>query len=159
MIETYQLSLPGFEGRRIEVRASGFFTGYKLLLDGSPAPKGPRRGQMLLRRNDGTEILAAWKPMGLGLDVPQLQIEGTTISLVSPLRWYEWIWAGFPFVLLFIGGALGGLLGGVALAVNAKLFRSEFSTPTKYLFSGVVSAAAILTFLLIAVLFLSGGRK
>ncbi len=159
MLETYQLSLPGFEGRRIEVRASGFFTGYKLLVDGSPVAKGPKRGQMLLRRNDGTDVLAAWKPMGLGLDVPQLQVEGTTIPLVRPLLWYEWIWAGVPFVLLFIGGALGGLLGGVALAVNVKLFRSEFSTPMKFLFSGVVSALAVLTFLLIAMLFLSGGRR
>jgi hypothetical protein len=86
---TYQVNLRGFEGHKIEVQQRGVFSGHKLLIDGQPAPKGPKRGQMTMRRNDGAEVLVVWKPAVLGLDVPQLQVGDETIKLVQALQWYE----------------------------------------------------------------------
>jgi len=37
--------------------------------------------------------------------------DGQTITLVSPLRWYEYAWMSLPLLLVFAGGALGALFG------------------------------------------------
>ena len=149
---TYHLNLHGFEGHKIEVRSPGFFSGYKLFVDGEVAPKGPKRGQMAIRRNDGTEVLAVWKPKVLGLDVPQLQVESETVNLVQPLQWYEWLWGGLPILLLFVGGAIGGLLGGLAFSLNAKVFRTDNNLFLKFLFSAAISMLAVLSWLFIGFL-------
>ena len=151
-IMRYHISPRGFEGHKIEVQSAGVFSGYKLIIDGERAPKGPKRGQMTMRRNDGAEVLAVWKPKVLGFDVPQLQVEGETIDLVQPLQWYEWLWGGLPILLLFVGGAIGGILGGVAFTLNAKVFRTESNLFLKFLFSGAISMLAVLTYLFIGFL-------
>jgi hypothetical protein len=155
---TYQLSLQGFESHKVEVRSRGFFSSYKLFIDGQLAPKGPKRGQMLLRRNDGAEVLAFWKAKALGFDVPQLQIDGQTISLVQPLQWYEYTWSGLPIFMLFVGGAIGGLLGGLAFTLNVQVFRTEPHLFLKYLFSAAISMLAILLYFFIGfILYLAFG--
>lgn len=99
----YSVKIDGFEGQVIEVRSPTFFAGYRLLVNGQPAPKG-KRNQMVLRRNDGKEVIATWKSQVLGFDVPQLVVDGTAIPLVEPLRWYEWVWSGLPILLVLTGG-------------------------------------------------------
>jgi hypothetical protein len=71
----------------LEVLAPGFFSGPRLLVDGEPAPKGPKRGQMLLRRDDGSQVIATWKPRFL--DLTQLVVDGQALNIIEPLKWYE----------------------------------------------------------------------
>ena len=137
----YQVSVPGCEGRNIELR-TGYFSSPKLLVDGQPAPKGPHRGELLLRRSDGTDVVVSWKRMFLGLDVPQLLVGGQAVKVVEPLAWYEMVWCGLPVVLVFAGGALGGLIGAVAVSINAKIFREQPSLVPKFAFTGMLSVAA-----------------
>ena len=56
----YKANIEGFEGQDLEVNVS-FWTGPKLLVNGQPAPKGTKRGEMLLQRNDGRQVVAIWK--------------------------------------------------------------------------------------------------
>ena len=148
----YPICIPGFEGRDLQVKSTGFFSDYKLIVDGQPAPKGPKRDQMVLRRNDGVETIATWKRAVLGLDVPQLLVDNQVISLVKPLRWYEWLWSGLPIILVFTGGALGGAIGALAFTLNAKIFRAEPNGFLKYLFTAAVSILSVLLLLLIVFL-------
>ena len=148
----YRISVAGFEGRDIQVKSAGFFSDYKLFVDGQQAPKGPKRDQMVIRRNDGVETIATWKRAVLGLDVPQLVIENQVISVVKPLQWYEWLWSGLPIILVFTGGALGGAIGALAFALNAKIFRAEANGFLKYFFTAVVSILSVLLLLLIVFL-------
>jgi hypothetical protein len=148
----YQLQLQGFEGRKIEIRAPGFLSDYVLLIDGQPAPRGPVRGQMLLRRNDGTEVIATWKKMGLGLDVPQLQVGSDVVAAVEPLPWYQWVWSGLGVFLVFTGGAIGGMLGALALAVNVRLFHEPLPEFVKYAATAATSILALFIYLLVAFL-------
>jgi hypothetical protein len=83
---------------------------------------------MLLQRNDGRQIVAKWKPRLLGLDVPQLIVDDKVIDIVEPLKWYQWVWVGLPILLVFIGGALGGLIGAIGAIINAKVFRTEMNS-------------------------------
>jgi hypothetical protein len=148
----YTANIEGFEGQKIEVNI-GFWSGPKLLVNGEPAPKGNKRGEMVLQRNDGKRVTATWKPQVLGLDVPQLLVDGKTVNLVEPLKWYQWIWGGWPVVLLFVGGALGAIAGLVGFSINAKIFRTEMSEVMKYVVTGAVSVLAVFAYFVVALVF------
>lgn len=149
----YPLTVPGFENRQLILETAGVWSGAKLLLDGEPASKGPKRGQFLLRRLDGTEVVAHVRVTNFLDPIPQVVIDGKSFLATQPLKWYQWAWGGLPFLLLIIGGALGGLFGGIALVVNGRVFRSNLNGLAKYLLSGLVSALAVGAFFVVAVLF------
>lgn len=144
----YKANIEGFEGQNIEVTVS-FWSGPKLFTNGESAPKGDKRNEMLLQRNDARQVIATWKPQLLGLDVPQLLVDGKVISLVEPLKWYQWAWGGFPVLLVFAGGMLGALAGLIAFSINAKVFRTELNDVLKYVVSGSVSLIAVMTYLVL----------
>lgn len=146
----YALNLEGFEGQMLEVKPSGFFSGPQLLVNGQSAAKGPKRGQMLLSRSDGRAVVAHWKPQVLGLDVPQLEVDGKQFNVVEPLKWYEWIWGGLPILLIFLGGALGAVVGIVTFKVNTQIFRSASNLILKFILTAGVSALAVVIFLILA---------
>ncbi len=148
----YAVNLEGFEGQHIGVNVS-FWSGPKLLVNGAPATKGKKRGEMILQRNDGTQITAKWKPQVLGLDVPQLEAGGRTIKLVEPLKWYQLAWGGWPILLLFIGGALGAIAGFVGFLINTKVFRVPMSGLLKYVVTGLVSLLSIIAYFVMALIF------
>ena len=148
----YPVQIEGFEGQSIVVQAPGFLAGPKLLVNGQPAAKGPKRNQLSLRRNDGMEAVVQWKPRALGLDVPQLLVDGQTVEVVESLKWYEWLWSALPLVLIFSGGAIGGLLGAIGLFANIKLFRSSLSNIVKYLATGAVIVAVGVAYAIVAML-------
>jgi hypothetical protein len=148
----YPLQIQGFEGQSIEVEAPGFFTPSRLLVNGLPAPKDPNGRGMVLRRTDGKTAIATWKPQLLGLDVPQLDVDGKIIRVVEPLRWYEWLWSGLPLLLIAFGGLLGAAAGAIGLALNLKIFRSSLSELLKFLASAAVSMVILIGYLVVAVL-------
>jgi hypothetical protein len=151
----HPIKLPGFESQTIEVQPAGFLSGPQLLVNGQPAPKGPQRGQLLLRRNDGREVIATWKPQALGFDLPQLVVDGQNIQIVEPLKITEWIWGGLPVFLIFIGGFLGALAGVIAFTINIRVFRSDMNILLKFLLTGVISALAVVVYFIAATLFLT----
>lgn len=143
------LNIPGFEGQAISVKVSSGFQPSKLFLNGHPAPPAPKKNHYLLRRNDGTEVTAYFKP-GFPDPVPVLIVGHQKVPLAPPLPGYVWAWAAFPLVLIFLGGALGGMLGALATIFNAQIFRSNRPQALKYLFSGVISAAVFTLWILFA---------
>jgi hypothetical protein len=151
----YPVQLEGFEGQAIEVQSGTLFTGPKLLVNGQPAPAARASRAMTLRRNDGREVVAAWKPQFLGLDTPQLLVEGKTISLVEPLKWYQWLWSALPLALAFLGGALGAVAGFVAMAINIRIFRSSLNGILKFVVTAAVSLGALVAYFIAAALFLN----
>jgi hypothetical protein len=142
----YKANLEGFEGQNIEVN-TGFWSGPKLLINGESAPKGERRNEMRLQRNDLRQVTATWKPTLMGFDVPQLLVDGKVVSLVEPLKWYQWVWGGLPVLLVFAGGLLGVLIGLIAFSINAKIFRSGLNDVLKYIISGMFSLTAVIVYL------------
>ena len=147
----YKVDITGFEGRVFEVQGPGLLSGAKLLIDGQPAPKGKKMGQMLLTRADGTEVVAKWKPKLLGLDVPDLLVGDQTIQVTEPLPWHQWGFSALPMVLVFIGGALGGLFGAVAAVGSIKVFRSSLTDPLKYVASLALMSLCTLLYFISAV--------
>lgn len=153
----YPVHARGFEGRQLVLETPGLFSSAKLLLDGRPAPKGPRRGQFLLRRLDGTEAIA--KSLNTFFDpVPQVMIDNEIVKVVEPLKWYQWIWAGLPILLIFVGGALGAVLGLMATGLNARIFRSELNRMMQYLAVAAVSVMAVVIYFILVVTLTSAIR-
>ena len=148
----------GFEGRQLVVESAGFFSGPRLMLDGQPAPKGPKRGQLLLRRNDGSDVIAQLR--GVFVDpIPQVTIDGKTIKIVEPLPWYVWLWGGLPILLLFVGGALGGGLGAAAMMINGRVFRTDMHGALKFAITGAISLVAVLLFFTLAIVLNQAFRR
>lgn len=145
----YLINLPGFEGQTIELQSAGLLTGAKLLVDGQPAPKGQKRGEMLLRRNDGKDVVVRFK--GIFLDVPVLLVDDELVQVAEPLKWYEWGWNCLPILIVVGGGAIPFLISFIALSLNLKIFRQQQTTLAKYGLTGLVTVVAFLIFLLLGV--------
>jgi hypothetical protein len=145
---SYILKLEGFEGQKVEVMVS-FWTGPKLTMNGQPPQKGLKRGEMLLSRNDDRQVVATWTPQMMGLDVPQLVVDGKTISLATPLKWYQWVWSALPILLIFLGGLLGGITGVMTFTINTGIFRSRSNEIMKYVVTGVISIVAVIVYLIV----------
>ena len=149
----YKVNPDGFDGQDLEVVIS-FWAGPKLLVNGEKAEKGPKRGQMILKHNDGKEVVAIFKQKMLGSDVPILEVDGKSIELAKPLTWQQWIFVGSPAVILFLGGALGAVMAMVGLYLNLKLFRSEINHILKYFLCIVVTVSFIIGYLLLSAIIL-----
>lgn len=147
------LELQGFEGHELIVEAASWLSGPKLKLDGKPAPKGPRRNLYLLQRNDGIKQVVQLKQVFID-PVPQVIIDDEVIHLVKPLSVLQWLWSALPIILAFIGGALGGGIGGAAFWINAHIFRSEMSAMEQYLLTGLTTAISVFLFLILSTLIL-----
>jgi hypothetical protein len=145
----YTVSVAGFEGQKMEVRTN-MWSGSKLYVNGQPAPKGSKRGEMLLTSDDGRQVAATWKQVALGFDVPQLSVDGKVFPLVEPLKWYHWLWGIWPVGLLFVGGALGAIIGLIAFSFNAQIFRSKLSPVLQFVATAAVSGAAVALYLIVA---------
>ncbi len=143
------IAVAGVENHQIAVEMGKGFGKSQLFVDGQPAPPAPKKGQYLLRREDGSEVVAFFKS-GFPDPAPVLVVGTQTIKLAEPLKWYQWAWAAWPIILILLGGAICGLLGGGAAAINAQIFRSDKSALTKYALTAVISIVAFVAWLFVA---------
>jgi hypothetical protein len=139
---------PGFEGRGLALVTAGFFSGPKVMVDGQPVAK--EKGLYVVTDSGGQPVSIRLRPRFLD-PVPNLEIAGRVIELARPLKWYENVWIGFPIVLALHGGAIGALFGFAAYYAGARIFRSDRSGGAKYALTGAISLAAVIAFLIVAV--------
>jgi hypothetical protein len=65
----------------------------------------------------------------------------------------QYIWIGWPVVLVFVGGLIGGACGGAAIAINHTIFQRASNNFMRYFATGLISVGALVTwFVLVAVL-------
>jgi hypothetical protein len=148
--------LPGMEGQNVALRAAGTFTGPKLMLNGQPLAK--QGGAFHLRSSAGSTMAVKFK--GRFLDpIPNLEVGGQTIQLVPALAWYQYVWISIPIVLVFGGGAIGGLCGGLAAGLSSRFFRSDLNEGMKYALTGLISLGAFLAYFVVAGTIMAAIRK
>lgn len=149
----FPVDVPGFEGRNLVVETSAWSTP-KLLVDGRPAPRGPKRNQYAIKPNNSNhEVLVELKTT-FPDSIPVVYANGNEYRIAEPLSQIALIWAVVPLLLLFVGVVtggmlLGGILGGLATAANIQAMRSNLSIPTRYIISGIFSFAALMFWLTI----------
>ena len=71
------------------------------------------------------------------------------------LEWYQQLWIALPIGLVAIGGAIGGGCGGAAWAINRKVFLATEHPVLRYVWTGLISVAAVLIWLVLATLIVS----
>ena len=148
------VSIPGFTRQKVEVVPPGFFKGIQLLVNGQPAPHGAHRGEYQLTDDKGQAVKVKFRNQAFGLDYPQLMIGRQFINIVPPLKWYWWGWSAVPFLMVTFGGALGGLIGLVAVWVNVRLIRQPWYWLARVAATlGVTLSAVAIWFLLFLSLF------
>ena len=64
--------------------------------------------------------------------------------------WYHYIWIGWPLIMVALGGAIGGGLGGAAAAINYKVFQKTQNPVLRYVWTGLISVAAIVAYVVCA---------
>ena len=149
----YPIEIDGFDGRDIFVETQGLFSGPRLFIDGHQATKGPKPKEFVLVRNDGAEVTGKFRFMFLD-PLPPLTIAGQRVKVTEPLKWHEWAWIGWPIILVFAGGAVGGGLGASAAYVNARVFRSGAGFLTRYAATGMISLTAFVICVIISTIVL-----
>jgi len=131
--------LPGFSNHHLAIRFRGVFTQPSLVVDGTERDAKVDLGYLADESGKRRQLLIV--PNWLD-GMPQIKVDDEKPRRIGPrLRWYEYAWAGIPFVLLVSGGALGVIAAIVALPINARIFRTT-AGPRRYLQSGLVSLGA-----------------
>lgn len=145
----YPVPHPSFIQHQLTVRTGSLWTGTQLLYDGTPLTRNKLSYAAL---DDAGHATTLKLKIGIGDPVPMLLINNETVRLAPPLTVSERVWICLPLLLLFLGGALGGLVGATAAYFNSHVFRSKRGTFAKYALSGLVSAGSIVAFLILATL-------
>jgi hypothetical protein len=86
-------------------------------------PGRPRRFHLLSGDDASAEILL--KPRGYVDPAPRVFIDGTELSVVRDLKWYEYVVGLLPVLLVFFGGFIGGALGALGAITNFRVLRSH----------------------------------
>ncbi len=77
-------------------------------------------------------------------------------ELTKPkLLWYQQVWLALPFGLVAVGGAIGGACGGAAWAINQKVFKKTEHAVLRYVWTGLISMAAVVAYIILAAVFVS----
>ena len=150
MAEPLPITYPGFEGRGLALRPSGFFKGAAILCDGKPAPRQGR--SFTLTDNGGAPV--TFRLSGNIFDpIPAVVAGQSTIRLGKPFAWYEYVWIALPLALVGVGGLLGGICGAVAMLINARLLRSGQPVWARYGLGVLVIIGAVIVWLGVTAVF------
>lgn len=145
----YKFQLPDFPNSNFEIKTS-IWTGKSILFkDNVQVGQSNETGKPFLIPNETGSLVMAFPKKAFPDFVPTLEINGIKYHIVEKLKWYQVALGGFPILLLFIGGALGGAIGALGTIINFTIFRQVGSDALKYLkVLGVIIASFTLYFIL-----------
>jgi hypothetical protein len=127
---SHHVPLDGIAGR-VTFETEGLFGAPKLRLDGRAPPRVlMKQGTVSLPKVDGgkatVRIVPAWNRT-----LPTLEIDGRRLMTGEPIPVILMILGALPLALIGVGGAVGGALGGGALAISYSIARRNMSTGKK----------------------------
>ena len=142
--------LPDFPQSSFVIESS-FWTGKSIIYqDGVQVEQSKEKGKPFLLKSSDGQILKAYAQNKLPEMVPELEINGIKYEIIEKLEWYQYAIGGLPILLVFVGGAIGALIGIFASINNFKIFRSEGTTLSKYVKVTGIVVLAYLAYLVLA---------
>ncbi|AZK46469.1 hypothetical protein [Paenibacillus lentus] len=145
----YKIYPTGFANQTLEVITSGFLGKARLFVNNQEIV-AKKKQPIMLRRDDGQEVEATWKRDFFGIDVPNLVIDGSIIEVTKPLPVIAKLWCFLPLVLIFIGGAIGALIGILTAAGNVSVFRLPTNIVVRIMLTLLINLAGTGLFLFLA---------
>jgi hypothetical protein len=121
-----------------------------LSVRGQAVPRTNEKGRpFLVRQANGNGIKVHIK--GAPFDyVPKVTVDGERLLLDRELSPAEHAAGGIPLLLVFVGGAIGGLTGALGTMANYRILRADAPRVTKALGILLVTAASYITFTIVA---------
>jgi hypothetical protein len=143
----YRVDYPGLRPRELVVVTS-MLRGPRLFAD-TEELKG-RSNRFLVDLEEGGQVEVLLRP---GLDpVPRVTVGGHAVVLARPLRWHEYAAAALPVLLVFVGGAVGGLIGMLAFVLNTRALRTDAKPLARYALVTAITLLSAVAFLVVAAL-------
>ena len=90
---------------------------------------------------------------------PEVPPVGSATTTTAKLELHEKIWIALPIALVAVGGAIGCACGGAAWAANRVVFQKTQNPILRYVFTGLISASAVIVWLLVASIVVSLIKK
>ncbi len=150
----YPISLTKYPDLNLCLRPGGLFTGAQILKDNAPLKKS--RSKVLVPLADGSTIELKIKS---GLDMtPKVEFQGIEMEVMPALPVPWMIWAYIPLLLIFVGGAIGGLCGGVAAAGTMMALRSELPKPLRIVIALLAPPLGIVAYGVLAFIFIKASQ-
>lgn len=75
-------------------------------------------------------------------------------SINEKFKWYEWLLVLLPASVIAIGGALGGLVGGLGIMINMKLWKKPYAFWVKVLLVLGITLTCFLVYFVLGLLFM-----
>jgi hypothetical protein len=145
----WRFALPGSTTNSCRLERSFWRAQVRLWYQGQEIPRSKEKGRpFLIPSPNGKPVRV--QITGGGLDLPKIDVDGTPVLLGRPLTVLEYAIGGVPLVLVFVGGAIGGVSGGVAAMFNYRVLRTATSTSTKVLGVLGISGLSFLAYVVIA---------
>ncbi len=145
----YPVAIPGCENKKVEVQVAGFITPIKIFVDDELARPGKRRNELVLKGKHGKPV-SVYIQSAFFDTVPRLRVDGQTIQVAPPLKWYDYLWSGLPLTLVFSGGMVGAILALFGFILNIRLARSSLSPFLRFAAIGGVTILTWAVYFLIA---------
>jgi hypothetical protein len=127
----------------LAVKTGGIFSDPVLLVDGKPV-HAAKDGSFTVLGEDAAPVTVRLVNRGLDM-IPDVSVEGRTVVLIKPLRWYDYAWCLLPvlFYLVALPGVLSGVLGAFMTYFNLRLFRTIKSPFAHYFIVALVSVLSL----------------
>jgi tetratricopeptide (TPR) repeat protein len=150
------LFLTDFEERNLAVIGCGIFRGPRLVVDGRV--REPNGGKYVLLDNNKKVVVLRLKRRFLD-PIPDVEVHGETEEIVPAFRWYEHFWMSISGFLIYFNVPLGVLSALGAYWLNTKAFRSYHATWLKYFATGLISAFAVIFFMVVGLGIVMGAMQ
>ncbi len=147
----YPFTLPGHPELNLALRTAGFFAGPKIIKDGVALVR--KKGIYSLPLADGSTLTLRVK-VGFDLCTPKIVYAGQEIEVMPALPVFWVVWGYLPLLLLFLGGAFGGLCGGFAAVTTLNVLRSNMPPFARYAIALMAPPIEFVVYVTIAYLIL-----
>lgn len=144
-MKNFTIEHPQLNGKNLKLIVNNLGGQARLYLDGTEILG--RRGTFDLSEELNVPCVVKLKQQ-LHDIVPKVIVNGDSVEIEKPLKWYEYVWSGLGIGLL-AGGALGGVLAFLIFRVNNLIFRSAKSITARYVVTLLLTALGYLLFLFI----------
>ena len=148
---TYHFSLADFPGAAFQLDTSPWTGRSALFKDGVLLEQAQEKGKPFLIPVSELDVVRAFPKPSFPDMVPILEINGAKHRVVAQLPWFEYTLGGLPVLLLFMGGALGGMIGVAGTMSSYLVFRREtLAKPIRYVAVIGIGLSCLLVYLLLA---------
>jgi len=130
----FDFTLPDFPNDKFEFENNIFSGKATLKQNGTLVEQSKEKGKPFLIKRNNEEIVKAFPKANIpDISAQYLSIDNQKYQMADKLKWYEYIIGGLPILIVFGGGAIGGMIGGAATVINYTFFRGDDTTVNKYL--------------------------